>query len=107
MPEHSIKCAFCQGTGNNPHFKGTCPTCRGKGSHRVTGKYMICDDCRGSGQKSGTTLTCYACAGVGVVPDAREELREARREIRKAQQQIEEEREQLRGRKAAKRSFSV
>ncbi len=56
---------------------------------------MACGDCRGSGQKRGTTLTCYTCAGLGVVPDMREELKEARQKIRKGREEMEEERAQL------------
>ena len=90
MQEHSIKCAFCKGTGNNPHFRSTCSVCKGKGSNAITGKYMVRGDCRGSGQKGGTTLTCYTCTGLGVVPDVREDFKEARLEIRKAQEEIRE-----------------
>ena len=92
MQQQVIKCAFCKGTGNNPHFKSTCPVCKGEGSKQITGKSMTCGDCRGSGQKRGTSLTCYTCAGLGIVPDVREELQEARQEIRKAYGMIEEER---------------
>jgi len=90
-----IKCAFCKGTGDNPHYRATCPACKGKGSHQIAGKYMTCLDCRGSGQKGGTTLTCYTCTGVGVVPDVREELRQARKEIGKVRAMMEGERAQL------------
>jgi len=100
MQQHVIKCAFCKGTGNNPHFRSTCSVCKGKGSKQITGKYMVCDDCHGSGQKRGTTLTCYTCTGLGVVPDMREEFKKARQEIRKAQVEIEEERAQFIGRKS-------
>jgi len=93
-----VKCAFCKGTGDHPHFRGTCPVCKGKGENQVTGKYMACGDCRSSGQKRGTTLTCYTCAGLGVIPDTREELRQARQEIRKAQGEMEEEKAELAGR---------
>ena len=96
MEQQTIKCAFCKGTGKNPHFEGTCPTCKGKKENQVIGKYMACGDCRGSGQKRGTTLTCYTCAGLGVIPDTREELRQARQEIRKIHEDMEEERAQLR-----------
>jgi DnaJ-class molecular chaperone len=88
-------CAFCKGTGNNPHFKGTCPVCKGEGRNQITGKYMTCGDCHGSGQKRGTTLTCYTCTGLGVVPDTRQELKEAKQEIRKIRQAMEEEIAQL------------
>lgn len=96
--EQIIKCVFCQGSGDNPHFRGTCPVCKGRGKNQVTGKYMACGDCRGSGQKRGTTLTCYTCAGLGVIPDTREELRFARQEIRKVQEEMEEEKAELAGR---------
>jgi len=93
----TIKCAFCKGTGENLHFKGTCPVCKGKGKNQITGKYMACSDCHGSGQKRGTTLTCYTCAGLGVIPDTREELRRARQEIRKVREEMEKEKDELRG----------
>jgi len=64
----NIECGFCRGTGRNPHFRGSCPVCKGKGENQVKGEYMTCGDCRGSGQKRGTTLTCYICGGLGVVP---------------------------------------
>jgi DnaJ-class molecular chaperone len=92
---HFIRCAFCKGTGNNPHYKSACPTCKGKGSNLVTGKYMACSDCRGSGHKGGTTLTCYTCIGSGVVPDVREEMAQARQEIRRIRALMEEERAHL------------
>jgi len=97
MEQQTIKCAFCKGTGKNPHFTGTCPVCKGKKENLVTGRYMTCSDCRGSGQKGGTTLTCYGCAGLGVIPDTREELRRARKEIRKIHEEMDEERAQLVG----------
>ena len=98
MERQTIKCVFCKGGGVNPHFKGTCPVCKGKGENQVMGKYTVCGDCRGSGQKRGTALTCYACAGLGVVPDMREELRQARQEIKKVRGEMEEERTELTGR---------
>lgn len=107
MQQHEINCAFCKGAGTHPHFKGTCPVCKGSGKNHITGKYMTCSDCHESGQKAGTTLTCYTCTGLGVVPDTREELKEARQEIRKAREEMEEEIAQMRGRKAAKHHFPV
>ncbi len=56
---------------------------------------MTCGDCRGSGQKRGTTLTCYTCTGLGVVPDTRQELQEVRQELRKAREEMENERRHL------------
>jgi DnaJ-class molecular chaperone len=91
MQYYVIKCAFCEGTGENPYFRQICPVCKGKGANRIAGKHMTCVDCHGSGRKSGTTLTCYSCAGLGIVPDVREILMEARREIGKARQMMEEE----------------
>jgi len=98
MEQQIIKCVFCKGKGENPYFKGTCPVCKGKGKNQVTGKYMACGDCRSSGQKRGTSLTCYTCAGLGVIPDTREELKAARQEIRKVQVEMGEERAELSGR---------
>ena len=98
MEQQIIKCAFCKGEGKNPHFRGTCPVCKGKGKNQVTGRYMTCGDCHGSGQKRGTTLNCYTCAGLGVVPDTRQELRQARQEIRRIQEEMGEERTEFRGR---------
>lgn len=92
----TITCAFCQGTGNNPHFTGTCPVCKGKGENQIRGKFMTCRDCHGSGQKRGTTLTCYTCGGLGVIPDTREIVAKAREEIRKAREEMEKEREEFR-----------
>jgi len=93
--EQIIKCTFCQGTGNNPHYSGTCPVCKGKGKNKLVGKYMTCSSCRGSGQKRGTTLTCYDCEGLGVVPDTRETFIRAREEIKEAQEEIVRERQEL------------
>ena len=95
MQKQSIRCAFCKGTGHNPHFTGTCPVCKGEGQNQISGKYMTCDDCHGSGRKSGTHLTCYTCVGFGAVPDLREELQAAREAIRKGRQELEEERHNL------------
>ena len=96
MSEEQItKCAFCQGTGDHPHFKGTCPVCKGRGKNKVIGRYMTCSSCRGSGQKKGTTLTCYDCGGAGVVPDTRETFKRAREEIRETQEEMAHEREEL------------
>lgn len=93
--QQTMRCVFCQGTGNNPHFKGTCPACKGRGKNEVPGKYMPCSSCRGCGQKGGTTLTCYDCGGLGVVPDTRETFRKAREEIGEAQEEIARERAEL------------
>ncbi|HVB60566.1 MAG TPA: hypothetical protein VNE61_05155 [Ktedonobacteraceae bacterium] len=92
MRQQVIKCAFCKGTGHHPHFKGTCPVCKGARENDITGEFLVCGDCHGSGRKGGTTLTCYTCAGKGVVPDIRQELREARAEIRKVRAEMEKER---------------
>lgn len=92
MPEQQmIKCAFCQGTGNHPHYSGNCPVCKGKGKNKLVGKYMTCADCGGSGQKGGTTLTCYYCGGLGVVADTKEEFDQARREIKQTREEITKE----------------
>ena len=95
MEQQTIKCAFCQGSGNNPHFTGTCPVCKGIGKNKVVGKYMTCGTCRGLGQKRGTTLTCYDCGGIGVIPDTRETFRKAREEIGEAQDEMVRERAEL------------
>ena len=102
MEQQNIKCAFCRGTGNNPHFKGTCPVCKGRGKNEVVGKYMTCSSCRGSGQKGGTTLTCYDCRGLGVVPDTRETFMRAREEIREAQEEIAREKEEFKEKRLTK-----
>jgi len=95
MEQQIIKCAFCQGTGNNPHYSGNCPVCKGRGKNEVRGKYMPCSSCRGSGQKKGTTLTCYDCAGLGVIPDTRETFRIAREEFGEARKEMVRERAEL------------
>ena len=92
MQQCNIKCAFCKGSGIHPHYRATCPVCKGPGNNQITGKYMACADCHASGQKRGTILTCYTCRGLGVVPDVQEEFREARQEIRRIQAEIAEER---------------
>lgn len=94
MREQVIRCAFCKGTGHHPAYRATCPVCKGAGENRlsVTGEYMVCPDCHGSGRKGGTTLTCYTCTGLSVVPDIRKELAEAREAIRKVREEMEEER---------------
>jgi len=94
MQHELIKCAFCKGTGENPYFRHLCPVCKGKGENQIISKHRVCFDCHGSGHKGGTTLTCYNCTGLGVIPDSREELMEARREISKARKMMEEERAQ-------------
>ena len=103
MEQQIIKCAFCQGKGNNPHFRGTCPVCKGKGKNEMTGKYVTCSSCRGSGQKKGTTLTCYDCAGLGIIPDTRETFRIAREEIGEAQKEMVRERVELTERPKSKK----
>lgn len=91
MQQQIIKCAFCRGTGVNPHFRGTCPVCKGLRKNEMAGKYITCQDCAGTGQKRGTTLTCYSCGGLGVLPDTRQEFKKARKEIKEAQEEIEKE----------------
>jgi len=56
---------------------------------------MACSSCRGSGQKRGTTLTCYDCGGLGVIPDTRETFIRAREEIKEAREEIARERQEL------------
>lgn len=92
LREQTIKCAFCQGTGENPHFTGSCPVCKGRGKNQIRGQVATCRDCRGSGQKRGTTLTCYSCGGIGMLPDTKEILKKAREEIREAREEIARER---------------
>lgn len=101
LKQQTIKCAFCQGTGVNPHFTGSCPACKGRGENQIRGEVTSCRDCRGSGQKGGTTLTCFTCGGLGVVPDTREVIKKARAEIRKAREEMEKERRELRKKPSA------
>lgn len=91
MQELRIPCAFCKGTGHHPHYRATCPVCKGAGANQVSAAndYMTCGDCHGSGRKSGTTLTCYTCIGLGIVPDIRKDLQAAREAIRKVRVEIE------------------
>ena len=91
----TIVCAFCQGTGKNPHFTGTCPVCKGQGRNAVVGPFMSCKNCYRTGQKRGTTLTCWTCGGLGIVPDRHEEFKEAKKEIEKARREMEEERREF------------
>jgi DnaJ-class molecular chaperone len=84
MPQQAMTCAFCRGTGHNPHFGDSCPVCKGRGSNTITNKHMPCGACHGTGRKGGSTLTCYTCSGVGVVPDTQAAFRHARHEINKA-----------------------
>lgn len=91
----TIVCAFCQGTGNNPHFSGTCPVCKGKGENIITGPFMACSDCHGTGQKRGTSLTCYSCGGLGVAPDTSKIFKKAKKEIEKARKEMDKERREL------------
>lgn len=67
----------------------------------MVGNYMACSGCRGSGRKGGTTLTCYDCGGLGVVPDTRETFKKAREEIGEAQEEIAREKEELRKKPSA------
>ena len=64
---------------------------------------MFCNSCRGSGQKGGTTLTCYDCGGLGVVPDTRETFIRAREEIKQAQEEIAREGQELTERPKSKK----
>lgn len=59
---------------------------------------MSCRDCRGSGKKGGTTLTCFTCGGLGVVPDSSKIFKKAQKEIEKARKEIGKERQELRER---------
>ena len=104
LKQQTIKCAFCQGTGANPHFTGSCPVCKGRGNNQVIGKFMACSDCHGSGQKRGTTLVCWTCGGLGVVPDRREEFKKARKAIKKAQEEMEIEKEEFREKPLTKKA---
>lgn len=96
LKQQTIKCAFCQGTGENPHFTGSCPVCKGRGKNQIRGKIATCRDCRGSGQKGGTTLTCFTCGGLGVVPDTAEIFKKAKKEIKEAREEMDKERRELR-----------
>ena len=97
MSNHKIiLCAFCQGSGKNPYFSGTCPVCKGKGKNAIVEPFMTCEDCRGLGKKRGTSLTCYSCGGLGVLPDTREVIRKARKEIKEAREEMDKERQEFR-----------
>ena len=63
-----IICVFCRGSGRHPfYFSPPCPVCNGKGENKIVGEVQTCQHCQGSGCKSGTTLTCWYCGGLGVV----------------------------------------
>jgi len=66
---------------------------------------MPCPDCSGTGQKRGTTLTCWTCGGLGVVPDTSEEFEKAKKEIEKARREMEEERQEFTERTQQERKF--
>lgn len=92
-----IKCAFCAGRGTNPFYKGTCPVCKGRGKNEIIVPFVVCNECKGNGKKSGTTLTCFECRGIGVVPDTREDIEKARSEIREIKKEMAQEVSELYG----------
>lgn len=90
-----IICVFCRGVGVNPYYKGTCPVCKGRGKNQMSELCIKCPDCKGTGRKSGTTLFCYYCSGLGVIPDTQEEIKKARREIVRIQEEMGKEKQEL------------
>jgi len=67
-----IQCAFCRGGGRHPYYFSTpCTVCKGKGENEVVGEVQTCQYCKGNGRKSTTTLACFYCGGLGVVPGSK------------------------------------
>lgn len=100
--QQTIKCAFCGGRGTNPFYRGTCPVCKGRGKKEVIAPFVVCSECKGNGKKSGTSLTCFECRGIGVVADIREDIEKARSEIREVQREMTQETRELYGKVSKK-----
>ncbi len=67
----SLSCAFCKGSGIDPHGLSPlskCVACSGRGYAFVTEPYETCKACAGTGRYIGTHIYCWTCRGKGVVP---------------------------------------
>ena len=69
LPDKKFRCAFCGGSGVQPHsLHSRCSACRGKGEVEFEGPVLPCSLCHGKGRvpPSGM-LSCIRCGGVGVI----------------------------------------
>lgn len=71
--EHNriIKCAFCGGSGRQPHSTfSRCAACRGKGEAEFKGPVIKCPSCQGRGKApSSAILSCIRCRGIGAIKE--------------------------------------
>lgn len=67
----TIKCAFCGGSGRQPHSTfSRCAACRGKGEVEFKGPVIKCPSCQGRGKApSSAILSCIRCRGIGVIKE--------------------------------------
>jgi len=68
--DHSVRCAFCTGTGKDRFGllspPSDCQVCLGRGTVDVPAPRVPCANCRGGGVQPRTRLTCSSCGGRGV-----------------------------------------
>lgn len=64
-----FKCAFCGGSGRQPHSTfSRCVACRGKGEVEFKGPVAECPSCKGKGRAPcSAILSCIRCRGVGAI----------------------------------------
>ena len=71
VPEPRVGCAFCKGSGVQPHTRLTCSSCGGRGFQTVRAPKAVCPHCHGAGvdPASERHMSCSTCHGAGWVHD--------------------------------------
>lgn len=62
--DRSDACSTCQGTGDSPSVKVSCPVCNGTGQRSTLGINSRCAECSGTGK---VAQPCNTCRGTGTV----------------------------------------
>jgi DnaJ-class molecular chaperone len=59
-------CAYCHGSGENPHDNDPCRACGGSGKMLITYDNAVkCAYCHGSGENPHDNKPCKVCQGAG------------------------------------------
>ncbi len=115
----TIKCAFCGGSGKQPHSTfSRCAACRGKGDVEFKEPVAKCPSCQGRGKAPGSAiLSCIRCRGAGVIEKDKktventadiigERLGEITKKLEQTERKIEKKTKEIKERLKPVKSFA-